>query len=60
LLAGECLPMNGKLPGHNHEHTTARDAHLANDPLKSAANRIASRTAEVAGAASEERVEASR
>ena len=34
---------------HNHAHTTARYAHLANDLLKSAANRIASRIAEVTG-----------
>ena len=49
LLVGEGLPMIGKLLGHNHVHTTARYAHLANDPLKAAANRIASRIAEVAG-----------
>ena len=49
LLVGEGLPMIGKLLGHNHVHTTARYAHLANDPLKSAANRIALRIAEVAG-----------
>ena len=48
LLVGEGLPMIGKLLGHNHVHTTARYAHLANDPLKSAANRIALRIAEVA------------
>ena len=29
--------------------TTARYAHLANDPVKAAANRIASRIASVAG-----------
>ena len=49
LLVGEGLPMIGKLLGHNKVQTTARYAHLANDPLKSAANRIASRIAEVAG-----------
>ena len=49
LLVGEGLPMIGKLLGHNHVHTTARYAHLANDPLKFAANRIALRIAEVAG-----------
>ena len=37
------------LVGHNSIHTTEKYAHLANDPLKSAANRIASRTAEVSG-----------
>ena len=49
LLVGEGLPMIGKLLGHNKVQTTARYAHLANDPVKSAANRIASKIAEVAG-----------
>ena len=49
LLVGEGLPMIGKLLGHNKVQTTARYAHLANDPLKAAANRIAGRIAEVAG-----------
>ena len=49
LLVGEGLPMIGKLLGHSKVQTTARYAHLANDPLKAAANRIASRSAEVAG-----------
>ena len=49
LLVGEGLPMIGKLLGHTTVHMTARYAHLADDPLKSAANRIASRIAEVAG-----------
>ena len=41
--------MIGKLLGHNKVQTIARYAHLANDPMKSAANRIAARIAEVAG-----------
>ena len=49
LLVGEGLPMIGKLLGHNKVQTTARYAHLANDPVKSAANRIATRIAKVAG-----------
>ena len=49
LLVGEGLPMIGKLLGHTQVQTTARYAHLANDPVKSAANRIASRIAEMAG-----------
>ena len=49
LLVGEGLPIIGKLLGHTQVQTTARYAHLANDPVKSAANRIASRIAEVAG-----------
>ena len=49
LLVGEGLPMIGKLLGHTQVQTTARYAHLANDPVKSAANRIASRIAAIAG-----------
>ena len=49
LLVGEGLPMIGKLLGHTQVQTTARYAHLANDPIKSAANRIASRIADMAG-----------
>ncbi len=41
--------MIGKLLGHNKVQTTARYAHLANDPVKSAANRIASRIADIVG-----------
>lgn len=39
----------GKLLSHTNVHMTARYAHLAKDPLKSATNRIANRTADVAG-----------
>ena len=49
LLVGEGLPMIGKLLGHTQVQTTARYAHLADDPVKSAANRIASRIADMAG-----------
>ena len=49
LLVDEGLPMIGKLLGHNKVQTTARYAHVANDPVKSAANRISSRIAEIAG-----------
>ena len=49
LQVGEGHPMIGKLLGHNKTQTTARYAHLANDPVQSAANRIASRIAEVTG-----------
>ena len=41
LLGGEGLPMIGELLGHIQVQTTARYAHLANDPVKAAANRIA-------------------
>ena len=49
LLVGEGLPMVGKLLGHSQVQTTARYAHLADDPVKAAADRIASRIAAVAG-----------
>ena len=49
LLVGEGLPMIGKLLGHSQVQTTARYAHLADDPVKAAADRIATRIAEVAG-----------
>ena len=49
LLVGEGLPMIGKLLGHSRVQTTARYAHLADDPVKEAADRIASRIARVAG-----------
>ena len=39
--------MIGRLLGHRKVQTTARYAHLANDPVKTAADRIASRIAEV-------------
>ncbi len=38
---GESLPMIGKLLGHTQAQTTARYAHLAADPIKEAAERIA-------------------
>ena len=41
LIVGEGLPMIGKLLGHSQVQTTARYAHLASDPIKSAADRIA-------------------
>ena len=49
LLVGEGLPMIGKLLGHSHVQTTSRYAHLADDPVKAAADRIAIRIARVAG-----------
>ena len=45
LLVGENLPMIGKLLGHSQVQTTARYAHLADHPVKAAADRIASRIA---------------
>jgi integrase len=39
-LGGDSLLMIGKLLGHQHTETTARYAHLTDDPLKAAADRI--------------------
>ncbi|MDE0371525.1 MAG: tyrosine-type recombinase/integrase [Rhodospirillales bacterium] len=47
LLVGEGLPMIGRLLGHVQVQTTARYAHLADDPVKAAADRIAGRIAKV-------------
>lgn len=41
LALGEGLPMLGKLLGHTQVQTTARYAHLATDPIKNAAGRVA-------------------
>ena len=40
LAGGDTLPIIGKLLGHSDLKTTARYAHLADDPVKAAANRI--------------------
>ena len=40
LEAGNSLPLIGKLLGHADVKTTARYAHLADDPLKAAASKI--------------------
>jgi integrase len=40
LALGEGLPMIGKLLGHTQVQTTARYAHLANDPIKAAAGKV--------------------
>ena len=42
VAAGQGLPMIGKLLGHTQVQTTARYAHLAAEPVKSAANDVAS------------------
>jgi len=41
LATGEGLPMIGKLLGHSQVQTTARYAHLAADPVRGAANKVA-------------------
>jgi integrase len=40
LASGQALPMIGKLLGHAQVSTTARYAHLADNPVKAAADRI--------------------
>jgi integrase len=40
LALGEGLPMIGKLLGHTQVQTTARYAHLASDPVKTAASKV--------------------
>jgi site-specific recombinase XerD len=42
VVAGQGLPMIGKLLGHARATTTARYAHLAADPVKAAANHVSS------------------
>jgi integrase len=42
LATGAALPMIGKLLGHSSVQTTARYAHLADDPVRRAADRTAS------------------
>lgn len=49
LLVGEGLPVIGKLLGHTQLQSTARYAHLAADPVKAAATRIAERLAAALG-----------
>lgn len=46
LANGEGLPLIGKLLGHAHVATTSRYAHLADDPLRAAADRISRNVAE--------------
>jgi integrase/uncharacterized protein (DUF433 family) len=51
LAVGEGLPMIGKLLGHTQVQTTARYAHLAADPVKAAATKIAETLAAAMGRA---------
>lgn len=47
LALGEGLPMIGKLLGHTQVQTTARYAHLANDPVKAAAQKVSDTIAKI-------------
>jgi integrase len=49
--AGLGLPIIGKLLGHKHSETTAKYAHLDNDPLRKASDRIGSEIAISLGSA---------
>src|ERR1700730_15837022 len=55
VAAGQGLPMIGKLLGHTHVQTTARYAHLAVDPVKSAADSVSSAIAALLQASPPER-----
>jgi len=46
---GESLPMIGKLLGHSQVQTTARYAHLADDPVQVSADRISGELARLMG-----------
>ncbi len=41
-MGGESLPMVGRIRGHTQAQTTARYAHLADDPLERVSDRVAS------------------
>jgi len=49
VASGQGLPMVGKLLGHTQVQTTARYAHLAADPVKSAADAVATSLREALG-----------
>jgi len=49
VAGGEGLVLIGKLLGHEHVVTTNRYAHLSDDPLQAAADRISERVAEALG-----------
>ncbi|WP_335328983.1 tyrosine-type recombinase/integrase [Ancylobacter novellus] len=58
--AGLGLPIIGKLLGHANTATTERYAHLDNDPLRKAANRIGDDIAKAHGRAAADGAEAPR
>ena len=49
VASGQGLPMIGKLLGHKQVQTTARYAHLAADPVRSAANSVSTSLREALG-----------
>lgn len=53
IAIGESLPMIGKLLGHSQVQTTARYAHLAENPVKQSADRISAVLASALGASAQ-------
>jgi integrase len=49
LASGDTLPLIGALMGHSNTKTTARYAHLADDPKRNGADRISGQIAEALG-----------
>jgi integrase len=49
VAAGQGLPMIGKLLGHTQVQTTARYAHLAVEPIRTAADTVARNLAQAVG-----------
>lgn len=49
VASGMSLPMIGKLLGHSQPQTTARYAHLADDPVRAASGQIGTRLTGIAG-----------
>lgn len=56
LASGDTLPMIGALLGHSNARTTSRYAHLADDPKRSAANRMSGQIADALGVSTENNV----
>ncbi len=60
IVGGLSLPIVGKLLGHTQADTTERYAHLADDPLRAAAEAIGERLARSMAGGSSEMVPLSR
>ena len=58
VASGDSLPVIGALLGHTQPATTARYAHLSDDPLQAAANRTAAVIAAAMGPAQRKRAQA--
>jgi integrase len=49
IASGQGLPLIAKMLGHRHVQTTARYAHLADDPVREAADRVATKIEDALG-----------